>query len=803
MKNYKKGLLYSMILAAMSLMAAEEKTIYVNTFADEDGENLNQCALREAIKTAKNNKSYGGCNVGNSNYGQKDTIQLEEGEYLLKSELRPQSQVLILGKSPFDYSNKDVLTNTYPATQALKTKITAKAGSRIFNTLESESALSLTNVILEQGSSADVGGALLIGGALTMNNSAILNSTSAKAGGAIYVVAQNSAKDINLTRTLIQGNNAPVGSVIAMDCEANLLNTKAIINLSNSSVVKNGSSSSLSTIDLCGNPEIKLTANTIAKNIANPANGSIIRSVSEVNHRLSPSYSFAALSNTMVENEAHSTFYYDDMGSISFTFNILAFNSGKSCRYALNNGNLTNTNLKISASHNAFQLNDGAGQCDLPEDTLKADNFNLNLSSVSMSSVLSTYQAASKYNLFLPMYYPIDNQSNLDLVNVSADKCSDLDQRGLQRITNGTLMLDPSLKNSCDIGSIELMRLTAADIIDLRNQSYVTLIESYKTRIAILEEYLNNPESNKEFIAKDQEDLKNWQNLLKYSQEYAQYRAIYVDPFALTLPSEVSVLNANGATRLKELNSDNYSVSTYTYGVGEFVEKGGKSEFVGNLDPNLKCEWKEDLKRIMIYRLDGKTTSLDGFGYCSYTIRSKQADDGSVSTGVLKVDFINTAPIAKDDRYSITPSTNQSIAINPLENDSDDGDGVTLHLNVPYKGAFYKNAKGIELPIMLAAIPAGLTVRADRSGPCPDQYIKDTCYGGQLYFEVKNSFSQFDYEIEYNILDAEGLKSNDAKIDLINTAKNTNTQASGGGSVGVYGLFGLVLLAAYRSRRKK
>ena len=57
--------------------------------------------------------------------------------------------------------------------------------------------------------------------------------------------------------------------------------------------------------------------------------------------------------------------------------------------------------------------------------------------------------------------------------------------------------------------------------------------------------------------------------------------------------------------------------------------------------------------------------------------------------------------------------------------------------------------------------------------------------------------------MQQSLLDAEGLKSNDAKIDLINTAKNTNTQASGGGSVGVYGLFGLVLLAAYRSRRKK
>lgn len=64
---------------------------------------------------------------------------------------------------------------------------------------------------------------------------------------------------------------------------------------------------------------------------------------------------------------AHSTFYYDD-GFNFLHFNILAFISGSPV-YALNNGNLTNTNLKISASHNAFQLNDGAGQCDLPEDT--------------------------------------------------------------------------------------------------------------------------------------------------------------------------------------------------------------------------------------------------------------------------------------------------------------------------------------------------------------------------------------------------------------------------------------------------
>lgn len=54
-----------MILSAMSLMAAEEKTIYVNTFADENGDNLNNCSLREAIQMAKDNKSHGGCNAGN------------------------------------------------------------------------------------------------------------------------------------------------------------------------------------------------------------------------------------------------------------------------------------------------------------------------------------------------------------------------------------------------------------------------------------------------------------------------------------------------------------------------------------------------------------------------------------------------------------------------------------------------------------------------------------------------------------------------------------------------------------------
>lgn len=57
MKHFKKGLLGVMVVAAMTLMAAEDRTILVNTFDDEDNVNMNQCSLREAIKTASLNKA--------------------------------------------------------------------------------------------------------------------------------------------------------------------------------------------------------------------------------------------------------------------------------------------------------------------------------------------------------------------------------------------------------------------------------------------------------------------------------------------------------------------------------------------------------------------------------------------------------------------------------------------------------------------------------------------------------------------------------------------------------------------------
>ncbi|MEK5795009.1 hypothetical protein VXE63_23450, partial [Acinetobacter nosocomialis] len=70
-----------------------------------------------------------------------------------------------------------------------------------------------------------------------------------------------------------------------------------------------------------------------------------------------------------------------------------------------------------------------------------------------------------------------------DLVDVETDGCSTQDQRGINRITDGTLILNPTGRNTCDLGSTEIMRLTAGDINGIINSSIVTLLDSYQTEL--------------------------------------------------------------------------------------------------------------------------------------------------------------------------------------------------------------------------------------------------------------------------------------------------------------------------------
>ncbi len=85
-----------------------------------------------------------------------------------------------------------------------------------------------------------------------------------------------------------------------------------------------------------GQPDLELTASTIAQNQADASKGHIFNLSNAANIILLSTLSQVYLqSNTIVENKAWSTLFYDNYPRINLAFNMLAFNQGKSCRYAL------------------------------------------------------------------------------------------------------------------------------------------------------------------------------------------------------------------------------------------------------------------------------------------------------------------------------------------------------------------------------------------------------------------------------------------------------------------------------------
>ena len=805
MKHFKKGLLSVMVVAAMTLMAAEDRTIHVNTFEDEDNVNMNQCSLREAIKTASLNKAYGGCSAGNTGSGQTDYIQLEAGTYKLNKEIVPESKVVVFGKSPYLDREKNPITFKYPALGELTSRIDAGGKSRLFNTI-TKTSLTLENVILENGYSADEGGALLVGGALTLNNVQILNSKSDKKGGALYLVGPGEHQ-VTVNNSVLQDNQATVGSVLAMQCYAGLLDVKTNIEFRANSIISNGQISNLNTFDFCGNPKVAMANNTIAKNTASTVNGSILYAVNTREHNLSLESSFLFSNNTIVENSAASVLDYDDFGMKSLYYNVLAYNGNTSCRYVGSQTLSDKYDAGVTAGYNAFDT--VTSQCELAASARILDgttDTNIDVKNVAIGSLLSSLTSPSKYNLFRPMYFPKVNSGGVDLLDTNSKlSCNDSDQRGLDRIVDGTLMLAPAEANSCDIGSVELRRLAAADIADLKNTSQAERLQAYENNIKELEELIANKNTNPDFLVEFNEELKRYKELLTATKLHQKYRAIYVDPFQFVLQDEAVVNTADGTSALKEMNTENYTITeTQVLGVGVLSAKDGVLDTSKlRADPTLRCEWKDDLKQIMIYRTDGKPTTSTEYVYCQYSVKSKATQ--ATSSGILKAEFSNIQPIAKTDEYTLNYGGTLKLNVNPLANDSDDGDGPISTVAAEHqRPAFHRDANGKDLAIRIVRQDAGINIKPERTGSCPGEYEKYVCYGGNIEVEVRNNFSPFPYEIEYVIYDAEAEESKSAMMYFTNTAKNTNTEASGGGggSMGGLGVLGLLSFAWFRQRRK-
>ncbi len=782
MKYYKKGILTLAVLSTMSLMAADDQTIYVTTFADEDGENSSQCSLREAVTAASTHKDYGGCPKGQPHASITNVIQLQEGIYRLKKELQPNSAMLIKGKEPANYALPNVITNIYPAATPIKSIISGEGVTRIFNTTNSNKpTLALQDLTLTDAKSSTVGGALLLGGITELNRVSIYNA-KAETGAAIYLNDQKSSLTVNSGE--FKGNQANTGSVLAMTCIDNLVDTSRSINLNYATFIENGSDLSQSTFAFCGRPTVSMTSSTVTANKANPSNGHIFQFSSKIaatDVNLSATATLNLVSNTIVKNSAKSVLLYNKTGIKNLSYNMLGFNSAVSCQY--NEGIASEIEYAdIGLEHNAIKFGTGTDACELPAKVLEgAKKTNLDITNRSFNELFSELQPAVDFTAYMPMYFPRANATDTDLVDVGEFGCANLDQRGIARIKEIKVDGEGLVNNTCDIGATEVLRLTVTNIIKV-NESIVGLLENYQEEADLFKDLLADSTTKPEFLPFYQIRYDYFQNLLKYTKDDQKYRTIFVDPFENNLPDET--VNVDGGRQIRHLNTENYTVQVQPIGVGRF---NSNNVYEGIPDSNLHCEWNANLKRIVMYRTDDRVTPFGDGEFCKYSLVLKNSNPVKSSSAYVISTFVNIAPYAPlETSYTIEHGTNQKITVDLLKGAHDDGDGLvkTLTLN-PNKSPFYLNALGQTQAVRLVKVPDAVTVTADRSGPCPGTGAKETCYGGNINIHLNNTLDVFSYKLSYSVYDADGKESNAGVVMLNNTATAPNSvRQSGGGSMG-------------------
>ena len=819
MKNYKKGCLTLAIIAMMPLVMAntvQDERIFVTTFNDENGENLGACSLREAIKAAEINQPYGGCSAGKVRPSLIDTIVLKKGEYQLTRSLYPASQLIIQGADGKDWSKKDPITGTYPASALPASSIRGNKTFSLLDTSAGQGSLSLNDLILTDGG-GELGGAIHGGTPIQLNNVYIKDSVSTQKGGAIYLSGSKSS--LNVQKSIFDHNQAPQGAVLAMTCLDNLKFTERSIKIGASSILNNGGNTTKSVIELCGKPEIEFVNNTITRNMAS-SSGSIIKFTGDSRPNttdssiLSASATLSLQQNTIIDNSAYSTFLYDSIGNKSFIYNIIGYNKqGYSCRHLLGNLNDDDKkNIAFGLASNALNKHSAATDyCDVPYQitTTSDTDTTIDLSKLKQDDVLLPLQTKNQLSP-LPVYF-LKTTANHPFVNKGLlHSCQATDQLGRSRSVENSILSDE--QNTCDIGSIEKSELSVIDMTN-QNKSLVDLIKAFEIERDFFKNLLDDRNTQAEFLPYYKIRYQEEADKVESYPKTFKYRVSYFDIFSLARPQEV--VNASGAAELQHFSKELYTVTTEPLGTGPDVLANKMVNSLPSVkDPNLKCEWNESIQRVLMYRIDGLMNQAGDYDYCKYTIILK-ADPSVKATGLLQANFINIMPIAVNDTYTLKWGTDQRVRLDLLANDHDNGDGKPTDPFYPKdKKAFYTDPSGISAPIKIGKIDGNLHFEAEYQLPCPDE-SGAMCYGGDMYVQPKNSFNKFNYSFTYSVFDADGGMSNTATVELINTATTTddtrgpnetpkyNTGKSSGGSAGIWTIFGLLGLVILRRKYMK
>ncbi|MCB1659605.1 MAG: CSLREA domain-containing protein, partial [Pseudomonadales bacterium] len=448
-------------------------TLKVNTTNDEFGENLANCSLREAIESVNTHSAFGGCIAG-QRYG-TNIIQLEAKEYLLsRGEFTLISDVTISGVGS-NFEEKDTITLIKPKRHAPTTTINAQGKSRFFNTAIYKPSITLNNIKLSHGYSEDIGGAVLAGGGISTFNVIFDNNIAKKDGGAVYLIGKSAT--LSTSSSLWKNNQVIQGSgaAIAMSCLDDLKPTTRTLEITQSSIVLNGSTTAKSVIEVCGVLTLNVKSSTIGENTANSA-GAIIN----FNNETSSSSTFNIEASTLVQNKVAPVINFNNIKGITTSHSIIAFNEGTAC-----NG-IDNSKITYLGRYSLFQ------NCDFLN---KANADNTTSNNVFLPTPLPVqfsdeFNPLANYGGYTPTYLP---KTTSQYVFNKGGVCSErVDQRA-------SSYPDEII---CDLGSVE--RRVAVAIVD--RDSVITNIKTNDRGIEL--SVLDNDIPSETDLADDQPDAR-------------------------------------------------------------------------------------------------------------------------------------------------------------------------------------------------------------------------------------------------------------------------------------------------------
>lgn len=772
MKKLRPLLAAALLLAAASPRASLVTTISVTTSVDEDGTNSAACSLREAVKTVNQMAPYGGCAAPDA--FTDNVIQLEAVRYALtRGEIFLEGEIIIYGKDSQAEAREDEvdpLTGKAPrrvrpdfvggtGIGATGTRIVAAPGSRIFN---SSANTSLKDLVLhgsgspEQTSATTIagnGGVIFSGASLSLDN-VIISGGRATGGGLAAgnggaIYLGGSATTLTLTDVTLEGSQASnKGGAIAMLCQADLT-PYAGHTLTLTRVLLRDNSATL------GAGAIDVCGNsgmtlTASTLSANTsaAGAGAITYVQGADVDLGQ----LLISNVTAAEQVGHVLALNGIANVQLTGSLLSGFDTPGRSSICHNPDAAVPWSANSSPSGRFNAVDDDGSCD---SLLKSDGSNVDVvPGTSLADVLVPIQRRVDY------YPAVAGGAPFGLTDYYLPKVAvsspilDKGEEFANCLTTDQRNLDRRSGARCDIGAVERLVVTARD--DKESSRPRT------DRLAIVDVLAND--------------------------SFGEHDTLGPYTFAANEPDDAA------------LPGDQSTPSVI------LVD-----------DAAGRCQWKAsnhpDYAGMLVVSNDGVVTTEDTPVVCTYRVVDSQPATSSISSMVatVKVQFRNLSPLGTEDSY-LRPVGTSSITFNPLENDTDEGDGkyglvrreapdpVDPINNPPVVTYGPEVAWAPFYPIEIDRAPQLGEIVGASTGLCPGSAsIPRICLNPPLRYVAKNSQSPFTDSFTYRVYDAEGLGSNSTTVTIYTDAPDPDH--GGGGSLDLLGGLLLALLGLRRFLR--